>query len=87
MYSSSMDIEAARTERRAVSVGGIAALLGVSPNTVKAWIKRGPGMKDKEALPQPVDEVSPQGPVYWWSDDVIAWARRTGRPLPWEQAS
>lgn len=62
----------------------VAALLGVSTNTVNAWRKRAAGAKQVEPFPPAVGKVA--GADYWWEDQVIGWARRTGR-LPAEPAA
>lgn len=60
-----------------LAVSDIAALLGVSTNTVNAWRKRAAGAKKVEPLPPAAGKVA--GMDYWWSDEIIAWAERTGR--------
>lgn len=64
-------------ERRPVAVSDVASLLGVSINTVNAWRKRAAGAKQVEPFPPAVGKVA--GIDYWWEDEVLAWARRTGR--------
>jgi MerR HTH family regulatory protein len=48
----------------------IATLLGVQPDTVRMWRKRG-------RLPEPDGRVS--GMPYWFRATVLAWAAATGR--------
>lgn len=55
----------------------VAVLLGVSINTVHAWRKRAAGAKQVEPFPQPEGKVA--GADYWWADEILAWAARTGR--------
>lgn len=62
---------------RPVAVSDIGVLLGVSINTVNAWRKRAAGAKQVEPLPQPAGKVA--GADFWWADDILAWAQRTGR--------
>lgn len=62
---------------RPVAVSDIAVLLGVTVNTVNAWRKRAAGAKQVEPFPPASGKVA--GTDYWWDDDVLAWARRTGR--------
>jgi len=64
-------------DRRPVAVSDIAALLGVSINTVNAWRKRAAGAKQVEPFPPAVGKVA--GADYWWADEILAWAGRTGR--------
>ncbi|WP_143043890.1 helix-turn-helix domain-containing protein [Nonomuraea jiangxiensis] len=64
-------------ERVPVAVSDIAALLGVSTNTVNAWRKRAAGAKQVEPFPPAAGKVA--GMDYWWSDEILAWATRTGR--------
>jgi hypothetical protein len=62
---------------RPVAVSDIAALLGVSVHTVNQWRKRAAGLKQVEPMPPPVGKVA--GADYWWADEILAWAERTGR--------
>ncbi|MEV6159449.1 hypothetical protein AB0L53_54865 [Nonomuraea sp. NPDC052129] len=62
---------------RPVAVSDIAVLLGVSINTVNAWRKRAAGAKQVEPFPPAVGKVA--GADYWWADEILAWAKRTGR--------
>lgn len=64
-------------ERRPLAVSDVAALLRVSVHTVNQWRKRAAGAKQVEPFPQPEGKVA--GTDYWWSDEILAWARRTGR--------
>ncbi|WP_049562279.1 helix-turn-helix domain-containing protein [Nonomuraea sp. SBT364] len=63
---------------RPLAMSDIAALLGVSTNTVNAWRKRAAGAKQVEPLPPPAGKVATKTD-YWWEDDIVEWARRTGR--------
>ncbi|MGW2143218.1 helix-turn-helix domain-containing protein [Nonomuraea bangladeshensis] len=60
-----------------VAVSDIAALLGVSVHTVNQWRKRAAGAKQVEPFPPAVGKVA--GADYWWADEILAWAARTGR--------
>jgi uncharacterized protein YjcR len=65
-------------ERRPVAVSDIAEMLGVSINTVNAWRKRAAGAKQVEPFPPAAGKVAKKID-YWWADEVLAWAQRTGR--------
>lgn len=65
---------------RPVAVSDIAVLLGVSVHTVNQWRKRAAGMKQVEPFLSPVGKVA--GADYWWADEILAWAERTGRRKP-----
>jgi len=60
-----------------LAVSDIAALLGVSVHTVNQWRKRAAGTKQVEPLPPAAGKVA--GMDYWWSDEILSWAKRTGR--------
>ncbi|MFI7044727.1 hypothetical protein [Streptosporangium sandarakinum] len=60
-----------------VAVSDIATLLGVTVNTVNQWRKRAASAKQVEPFPSAAGKVA--GIDYWWTDDVLAWAERTGR--------
>ncbi|MFF0860869.1 helix-turn-helix domain-containing protein [Nonomuraea sp. NPDC003560] len=62
---------------RPVAVSDIAALLDVSVHTVHQWRKRAASAKRVEPFPDPAGTVA--GADYWWADQVLAWAKRTGR--------
>lgn len=65
------------TEPRPVAVSDIAVLLGVSVHTVNQWRKRAATAKQVEPFPGPVGKVA--GADYWWAEEILAWAKRTGR--------
>lgn len=62
---------------RPVAVSDIAALLGVTVNTVNQWRKRAASAKQVEPFPAAAGKVAATD--YWWADEIQAWARRTGR--------
>lgn len=62
---------------RPVAVSDVATLLGVSVHTVNQWKRRAATAKQVEPLPSPVGKVA--GVDYWWEDEIVAWAERTGR--------
>lgn len=62
---------------RPVAVSDIAALLGVSVHTVNQWRKRAAAAKRVEPFLPATGKVA--GVDYWWEDEILAWARRTGR--------
>lgn len=62
---------------RPVAVSDIAVLLGVSVNTVNQWRKRAAGAKRVEPFPPAVGKVA--GVDYWWADQILEWAEKTGR--------
>lgn len=64
-------------ERRPVAVSDIAALLGVTVNTVNQWRKRAASARKVEPFPPAAGKVA--GVDYWWDTEILAWARRTGR--------
>lgn len=64
-------------ERRPVAVSDIAALLGVTVNTVNQWRKRAASAKQVEPFPPAAGKVA--GIDYWWDGEIIGWAKRTGR--------
>ena len=63
------------TTIRLVGLAEISNLLGVKPETPRMWRQRG-------VLPPALQELA-MGPV-WLEDDIIGWARDTGR-LPNDQ--
>lgn len=63
---------------RPLAMSDIAALLGVTVNTVNAWRKRAAGAKQVEPFPAPAGKVATKID-YWWEDHIVEWARRTGR--------
>jgi hypothetical protein len=67
----------ASEERRPLAVSDVATVLSVSVHTVHQWRKRAAGAKQVEPFPPAVGKVA--GADYWWSDEILAWARRTGR--------
>lgn len=64
-------------ERRPLAVSDIAPVLGVTVNTVNQWRKRAASAKQVEPFPPAAGKVA--GIDYWWSDEILAWARRTER--------
>jgi hypothetical protein len=60
-----------------VGIDGIAERLGVSENTVIAWRRRSKEWVNVPAFPEPEGKIS--GRDWWWLDDVLTWARKTGR--------
>ncbi|MGJ6961163.1 hypothetical protein ACSDR0_04575 [Streptosporangium sp. G11] len=60
-----------------VAVSDVAALLGVTVNTVNQWRKRAASAKQVEPFPPASGKVA--GTDYWWADEILAWAKRTGR--------
>lgn len=72
-------------KRRPLAVSDVAVELGVSVHTVHQWRKRAAGAKQVEPFPPPVGKVA--GADYWWSDEIVAWAKRTGRITEEPEAS
>lgn len=67
-----------KQERWPVGIDGIAEALGVTQNTVVTWRRR--SAKEwvhVERFPEPAGQIS--GRDWWWLDDVLTWARKTGR--------
>jgi hypothetical protein len=62
---------------RPLAVSDIAVILEVSVNTVNQWRKRAAGAQRVEPFPPAAGEVG--GMAYWWEDEILAWAGRTGR--------
>lgn len=60
-----------------LAVSDIAALLGVAVDTVNQWRKRAASAKQVEPFPPAAGKVAHVD--YWWSDEILAWARRTER--------
>lgn len=68
----------AKSERpRPLAVSDVATFLAVSVHTVNQWRRRAATAKQVEPFPPPAGKVA--GVDYWWEDDVVGWARRTGR--------
>jgi uncharacterized protein YjcR len=64
-------------DRRPVAVSDIAALLGVSVNTVNQWRKRAAWTTQVAPMPPAAGKVA--GIDYWWDDQILDWAKETGR--------
>ncbi|MEV6152634.1 hypothetical protein AB0L53_20020 [Nonomuraea sp. NPDC052129] len=62
---------------RPLAMSDVATLLSVSVNTVNAWRKRAAGAKQVEPFPPAAGKVANMD--YWWEDQILAWAQRTGR--------
>lgn len=64
-------------DHKPVAVSDIAALLGVSVNTVNQWRKRAAGATKAIPFPPAVGKVA--GIDYWWDDQILDWAKASGR--------
>jgi len=62
---------------RPVAVSDIADLLGVSVNTVNQWRKRAASAVRVTPFPPAAGKVAATD--YWWEDEILAWADKTGR--------